>query len=72
MKGHLTRRLDRLVLAAKPGRCQWHAGRCVQHAVVGGGSSDPPEPDLPEVCAACGRSIAWRVVRLVGIDVDRL
>lgn len=72
MKGHLTSRLDRLVLAAKPGRCQWVGGGCVQHAVVGGGSTDQPEPELPEVCAGCGRLIAWRVVRLVGIDVDRL
>ncbi len=72
MKGRLTNRLDRLVQAAKPGRCQWVGDRCVQHAVVGGGSTDQPEPALPELCAGCGRPISWRFVRLVGIDVDRL
>jgi len=68
----LASRLDRLVRAAKPGRCWWHAGQCVQHAVVGDGSRDPLEPELPGVCADCGRPIAWRVVCLVRVDVDRL
>lgn len=65
-------RLDRLVLAAKPGRCQWQGGRCVQQAVVGDGSDDPPMPELPAVCGACGRPIVWRVTVLVGVAVDRL
>ena len=72
MRAGLARRLDRLVLASKPGRCAWAGGRCVRHAVVGDGSLDPPEPELPAICAACRRPVAWSLVVLPGVDASRI
>lgn len=72
MRAGLGRRLDRLALAAKPGRCRWAGGRCVKHAVIGDGSDDPPMPELPAVCGGCGKPTLWRVVVLVGVDAARL
>ena len=72
MRRGLGGRLDRLALAARPGRCRWVGGRCAKDALVGDGSDDPPMPNLPSVCPDCGRPVLWRVVVVCGVDVSRV
>ncbi len=66
------RRLDRLTDRLRPPGCYSEGAVCEQAAVVGDGSLDPPTPDLPERCPACGRRRTYQVVELLGVDVARL
>ncbi len=68
---NLVIRLDRLTHRIRPAGC-WSVGsRCETFVLVGDGSDDPPEPDLPDTCSKCGRPAEHHVVLLVGVDVDR-
>lgn len=65
-------RLDRLADRFRPAACLWIGGRCYRTEVVGDGTLDPPKPDLPPVCALCGRARDYRIVKLLGVDVSRI
>ena len=65
-------RTDRLQPLFRPASCYSAGSVCDRVELVGDGSLDPPEPDLPEVCVACGRRIRWQVIVVYGVDVGAI
>ncbi len=72
MTGSSLRRLDRLAERFRPTACYSPGPVCEQAVVVGDGSLDPPTPDLPGRCPACGRRRTYQVVELLGVDAAKL
>ena len=62
-------RLDRVAQRLRPPACRGDGTVCEQTRLVGDGSDEPPVPELPAVCAACGRPIRWQLVVVAGVDV---
>jgi len=66
------RRLDVVAGRFRPPGCSGPGSHCRRWLVLGDGSADPPTPDLPSTCAACGRPLFVRFVVLIGVAADRL
>lgn len=66
------RRLDRLATLTRPMGCNVAGGACWKNEAYGDGSDDPPEPDLPGRCPACGLPRSYRLIRVLGVDVGRI
>lgn len=71
MNGTL-RRLDRLAHRFRPVDCFSDGDLCTKYWLVGDGSDDPPEPEVPATCAACGRATTTTLVIVAGVDMSRL
>ncbi len=68
----LGNRIDRLAHRVRPVSCFSGGSHCTMYALVGDGSDNPLEPQLPARCPACGRPHLHRMVRLIGVDVARI
>lgn len=65
-------RIDRIAHRFRPVSCFSPGSQCVRYVLVGDGSDDPPEPELPARCPACGRPADHQLVVLVGVNVDAI
>lgn len=68
----LGRRIARLTHRVRPVGCFSSGSHCTTFLLVGDGSDDPPTPELPARCPACGRPHLHHIVRLIGVDVARI